>query len=205
VSQRLRVHATHPQPRLLQQAVERLNAGDLALVPTDAGYAFAWMLDARAAEERVQRLRRLDTRHPFTLLCASISEIGSLAQLNDQAFRLVKRLIPGPITFILPAANDLPRRLKQSRRRAIGCRIPDHAVTRSLLDVLGAPLLSTSLAYPDETLESHEAETVAERTERDVDLMLDAGDCPPGPTSVLDLTGDTPELTRRGFHPLALD
>jgi tRNA threonylcarbamoyl adenosine modification protein (Sua5/YciO/YrdC/YwlC family) len=205
MSQRLRVHNTHPQPRLLQQAADRLQRGELAVLPTDAGYALAWNLDARDAEERVQRLRRLDSRHPFTLLCASLSEIGSLAVLNDQAFRLIKSLIPGPFTFILPAASELPRRLKQSKRRAIGCRIPDHDVTRALLGVVGAPLLSTSLALPDEELDNHDSEAVAERMLRHVDLMLDADDCPPGPTSVVDLSGDVPQVTRQGFRPLALE
>jgi tRNA threonylcarbamoyl adenosine modification protein (Sua5/YciO/YrdC/YwlC family) len=205
MSDRLRVHHTHPQPRLLQQAADRLLRGELVLLPTDAGYCFAWTLDARDAEEHVQRLRRLDSRHPFTLLCSAISEISSLAKLNDQAFRLIKSLIPGPYTFILPAASELPRRLKQSKRRAIGCRIPDHDVTRALLGVVGTPLLSTSLVLPDEDLDSHDAEAVAERMLRHVDLMLDAEDCPPGPTSVVDLSGDVPQVTRQGFRPLALD
>jgi tRNA threonylcarbamoyl adenosine modification protein (Sua5/YciO/YrdC/YwlC family) len=205
MSQRLRVHDTHPQARLLQQAAERLARGELALLPTDAGYVLAWTLDARDAEERVQRLRRLDTRHPFTLLCNAISEIGSLAKMTDQAFRLIKALVPGPRTFILPAAAELPRRLKQSRRRTIGCRIPDNSVTRALLATLGTPLLSTSLVLPGEELDNHDAEAVAERMMRVVDLMLDAGDCPPGPTSVVDLSGDTPQVTRQGFVPLTLE
>ena len=205
MSERLRVHPTHPQPRLLQQAADRIARGALAVVPTDAGFVLAWGIDAREAEERVQRLRRLDSKHPFTLLCSSISEIGSLAKLNDQAFRLIKSLVPGPCTFILPAASELPRRLKQSKRRAIGCRIPDHDVTRALLGVVGSPLLSTSLVLPDEDLENHDAEAVAERMLRLVDLMLDAEDCPPGPTSVVDLTGDAPQVTRQGFRTLTLD
>ncbi|MBB5208340.1 L-threonylcarbamoyladenylate synthase [Chiayiivirga flava] len=205
MSVRLQLHPITPQQRLLQQAADALLAGRLALVPTDAGYAFAWNIDAIDAEQRVQKLRRLDSKHPFTLLCARIGEIGSLAKLGDQAFRLIKSLIPGPCTFILPAANELPRRLKQSKRRAIGCRIPDHGVTRALLELVGAPLLSTSLALPDEELDSHDADAVAERMLRHVDVMLDAGDCPPGPTSVIDLTGDTPQVTRQGFHPLDLD
>lgn len=205
MSVRLHVHPITPQQRLLQQAADRLGAGGLALLPTDAGYALAWAIDALDAEARVQRLRRLDSRHPFTLLCGRIGEIGSLAKLGDQAFRLIKSLVPGPYTFILPAANELPRRLKQSKRRAIGCRIPDHVVTRALLELVGAPLLSASLALPDEELDNHDADAVAARMMRTVDVMLDAGDCPPGPTSVVDLTDDVPQVTRQGFKPLSLD
>lgn len=202
---RFRLHPTHPQPRLLQQAAERLQRGQLLIVPTDAGYAFAWALDAREAEERVQRLRRLDNKHPFTLLCTAISEIGSLAKLDDRAFRLVKSQVPGPITFILPAAGELPRRLKQSKRKTIGCRIPDHPLVRGLVAAMGSPLLSASLVLPGEEFDNHDAEAVAESALRHVDLMLDAEDAPPGPTSVVDLTGDTPVVTRQGHQPLALD
>ncbi len=205
MSGRLEVHPVNPQPRALQQATRCIAEGGLIVAPTDAGYSFMWGIDALDAEHRVQRLRALDTRHPFTVLCATISQMGSLAKLDDRAFRIIKSLTPGPITFILPAGADLPRRLKQSKRRAIGCRIPDNTVTRALLDSVGSPLLTTSLVLPDEPLDNHEAEAVAEGSLRHVDLMLDAGDCQPGPTSVLDLSGDEPAITRQGFVALELD
>lgn len=205
MSERLDIHPVNPQPRYLAEAARRIAAGDLLIAPTDAGYAFVWGIDATAAEQRVQRLRLLDTRHPFTLLCASISQIGSLARLDDRAFRIVKSLTPGPITFILPVSAELPRRLKQSKRRTIGCRIPDNTVTQALLEIVGSPLLTTSLVLPDEPMDNHEAEEVAEGSLRHVDLMLDAGDCQPGPTSVMDLSGDEVTVTRQGFIPLELD
>lgn len=205
MSDRLDIHPVNPQSRYIAQAAKRLAEGELLVVPTDAGYSFVWNMDATEAEQRVTRLRALDTRHPFTLLCASISQIGSLAKLNDQAFRIIKSLTPGPITFILPVNSELPRRLKQSKRRAIGCRIPDNAVIQALLEAVGSPLLTTSLVLPDEPLDNHDAEAVAEGALRHVDLMLDAGDCQPGPTSVLDVSGNEPVITRQGFVPLELD
>lgn len=203
VSERLAVHPTHPQPRLIERAARALAAGQLLLVPTDAGYAFAWALDARDAEARVQRLRALDMRHPFTVLCASLSAVGSLAILDDRSFRLVKSLVPGPFTFVLPASAALPRRLKQAKRRAVGCRIPDNVVARALLEAHGEPLLVSSALVPDadgsgESPASHDAEAVAERLKTQVDVMLDAGDTPPGASSVIDLTGDEPRLLREG-------
>lgn len=204
MSDRIEIHPVNPQARVLGQAARRIADGGLLIVPTDAGYSFVWGIDALDAEYRVQRLRALDTRHPFTVFCSTISQIGSLAKLGDQAFRIIKSLTPGPITFILPAGAELPRRLKQSKRRAIGCRIPDNVVTRALLDTVGSPLLTTSLVLPDEELDNHEAEAVAEAALRHVDLMLDAGDCQPGPTSVLDLSGDEPTITRQGFVALEL-
>jgi len=205
---RLQVHPVNPQSRLLEKAATILRAGGLALVPTDAGYALAWGLDAKDAEDRVRRLRELDSRHPFTLLCRQLSEAGRLARIDDRAFRLMRSKTPGPCTFILPASSDLPKRIKnvgRSKRRDIGIRLPDHVVARALLDAIGEPLLSTSLVLPDELHPaSHEAEGVAERWLRWVDVMLDAEDCEPGPTSVVDCTGDEPVVVRQGFHPVAL-
>ena len=202
------VHPVTPQERLILKTAEVLKDGGLGLCPTDAGYALVWALNGKEAEERVQRLRQLDTKHPFTLLCRQLSEAGRLARLDDPAFRLMRSLTPGPCTFILPASAELPKRIKnsgRSKRRDIGIRLPDHVVTKALLEAMGEPLLSTSLVFPDEDdLVSHEAESVAERCLRWVDVMLDAEDCEPGPTSVVDCTGDEPVVLRQGFHPVTV-
>ena len=204
--ERLQVHPVNPQSRLVERAAAVLAGGGLALLPTDAGYALVWRLEARAAEERVRRMRALDTKHPFTLLCSTLSEVGRMTRLGDTAFRLLKSLTPGPCTFILPASSDLPRRLQQDKRRTIGVRIVEHPIVKLLLAAVGEPLLSTTVALPgDQDLASHDADEVAERLLERVDVMLDGGDCEPGPTSVVDATGDQPELLRQGFHPLALD
>ena len=202
------VHPVTPQERLILKTADVLKDGGLGLCPTDAGYALVWALNGKQAEERVQRLRQLDTKHPFTLLCRQLSEAGRLARLDDPAFRLMRSLTPGPCTFILPASAELPKRIKnsgRSKRRDIGIRLPGHVVTKALLEAMGEPLLSTSLVFPDEDeLVSHEAESVAERCLRWVDVMLDAEDCEPGPTSVVDCTGDQPVVLRQGFHPVTV-
>jgi len=195
---RIDIHPTHPQGRLIDLAVRQLAEGSLLLIPTDAGYAFAWSLDALRAEERVIRLRALDRRHPFTLICAGLSDVGHLAQLDNRAFRFIKPRIPGPATFLLPASAHLPRRLKQAKRRVIGCRVPDHPVVTALLDAHGEPLLVTSVELPGEELENSDPDALHSRLEHVFDLMLDAGPCPAGPTSVIDLCGETPELIRAG-------
>ena len=208
MSERLRLHPVTPQERLLQRAATVIRDGGLVLLPTDAAYAFCWGLEAADAERKVQALRQLDTRHPFTVLCRSLSEAGRLARLDDPAFRLLRSLTPGPCTFILPASADLPRRLKslgRSKRRAIGIRLPDHGVARALLEAVGEPLLSTSLLLPaEESFAAHEADEVADRALRWVDAMLDAGDCEPGPTAVVDCTGEEPVVVREGHRPLPL-
>jgi tRNA threonylcarbamoyl adenosine modification protein (Sua5/YciO/YrdC/YwlC family) len=200
------LHPVTPQERLLHKSADALKAGGLGLCPTDAGYTLVWALNGKAAEDRVLRLRQLDTKHPFTLLCRSLSEAGRLARLDDPAFRLMRSLTPGPCTFILPASAELPKRIKnsgRSKRRDIGIRLPDHVVARALLEAMGEPLLSTSLVFPDEdSLVGHEADSVAERILPWVDVMLDAGDCPPGPTSIIDCTGELPVVLRQGFRPV---
>jgi tRNA threonylcarbamoyl adenosine modification protein (Sua5/YciO/YrdC/YwlC family) len=200
------VHPVSPQERLIQKTAETLKSGGLGLCPTDAGYALVWALNGKEAEDRVLHLRQLDTKHPFTLLCRQLSEAGRLARLDDPAFRLMRSLTPGPCTFILPASAELPKRIKnrgRSKRRDIGIRLPDHVVVKALLEAMGEPLLSTSLVFPDEDeLVSHEADSVADRCLRLVDVMLDAEDCEPGPTSVVDCTGDEPTVLRQGFHPV---
>ena len=206
--ERFDIHPITPQDRLIQKTAEILKSGGLALCPTDAGYSLVWSLNGNDAEDRVIRLRQLDSKHPFTLLCRQLSEAGRLARLDDPAFRLLRSLTPGPCTFILPASAELPKRLKhsgRSKRRDIGIRLPHHVVTRALLEAMGEPLLSTSLVLPDEAdLISHEAESVAERCLRWVDVMLDAGDCEPGPTSIVDCTNDEFVILRQGFHPVSL-
>jgi tRNA threonylcarbamoyl adenosine modification protein (Sua5/YciO/YrdC/YwlC family) len=205
---RFEVHPVNPQERNLNKAAELLAAGGLGLCPTDAGYTLVWSIESRDAEDRVRRLRQLDSKHPFTVLCKQLSEAGRLARLDDPAFRLMRSLTPGPCTFILPASAELPRRIRnagRSKRRDIGIRLPDHVVARALLEAVGEPLLSASLVLPgEEDLVSHEAESVAEGWLRWVDFMLDAGDCPPGPTSMVDCTGDQPVVMRQGFQPVEL-
>jgi len=205
MSARLEVHPVDPQPRLIARAAAALQAGGLALCPTDAGYALVWMLEARDAEERVRRMRALDTKHPFTVLCASLSDVGRMARLGDPAFRLMKSLTPGPCTFILTASSDLPRRLKLDKRRSIGVRRVEHPVVQALLQAVEQPLLSTTVALPEaEDLASHVADDVADLLLERVDVMLDGGDCEPGPTSVVDATGSAPELLRQGYRPMPL-
>ena len=205
MSDRLRVHPDHPAPRSIGMAADRLRDGQLGILPSDAGYLIAWTLEARQAEERATRLRMLDTRHPFTLLCRSISEIGKLARLEDAAFRAVKAYTPGPQTFILAVGTGLPKRFKQAKRKTIGCRIVDHQVVRDLLDQLQAPLLATSLRLPDEQISTFDAEEVAERALKHVDFMLDAGDCAPGPTTIIDASSGVVEVTRQGWTAISLD
>lgn len=195
---RLDLHPDNPQRRLITQAAAVLDRGGLIAYPTDSGYALGWRLSATQAQERVVRLRRLDSRHNFTLVCRHLSEIGAYARMHDAAFRLIRSLTPGPYTFLLPAAAQLPRHLKQAKKRSVGVRIPDHRVALALVEELGEPMSSSSLILPDEDMAGWEVDDLYQRVARDVDLFLDSGYCGNTPTTVIDLTDDTPVLVRQG-------
>ncbi len=198
MNQRMEVHPDNPQRRLIAQAVAVLDRGGLIAYPTDSGYALGWRLASTAAQEHVVRLRRLDNRHNFTLVCRHLSEIGAYARMHDAAFRLIRSLTPGPYTFLLPAAAHLPRHLKQAKKRSVGVRIPDHRVALALVEELGEPLSSSSLILPDEDMAGWEVDDLYQRVVRDVDLFLDSGHCGDTPTTVIDLTDDAPVLVRQG-------
>jgi tRNA threonylcarbamoyl adenosine modification protein (Sua5/YciO/YrdC/YwlC family) len=198
MSQYFEVHPQNPQIRLLKQAAQILHAGGIAAVPTDSSYALVCHLDDKAAAENLRRLREVDDKHHLTLLCRDLSELASYARVDNRQYRLLKLGTPGPFTFILEATKEVPRRLSHPSRRTIGLRVPDHRVTQELLAVFGAPLLATTLIPPGDTEPLNEPEQIRERFQKRLQAVVDAGACPMQPTTVIDLTGETPELIRRG-------
>lgn len=202
MSSRLPIHPDNPQPRLIAQAVAVLDAGGLIAYPTDSGYALGWRLERPQVTERVLRLRGLDSRHNFTLVCRHLSEVGTYARMSDVAFRWIRSLTPGPYTFILPASASLPRHLKQAKKRSVGIRIPDHRIALALVEGVGEPLSSSSLILPDEDMAGWEVDDLYRRVAHDVDLFVDGGFCGTEPTTVIDLLGTAPELVRQGRGPV---
>lgn len=198
MAQYFEVHPQNPQTRLLKQAAQILHAGGIAAVPTDSSYALVCHLDDKAAAESLRRLREVDDKHHLTLLCRDLSELASYARVDNRQYRLLKLGTPGPFTFILEATKEVPRRLSHPSRRTIGLRVPDHRVTQELLAVFGAPLLATTLIPPGETEPLNDADQIRQRFEKRLQAVVDAGACPGQPTTVIDLTGEAPELVRRG-------
>jgi tRNA threonylcarbamoyl adenosine modification protein (Sua5/YciO/YrdC/YwlC family) len=198
VSQYLQVHPVNPQPRLLKQAAQILENGGVAAIPTDSSYALACHLDDKAAAEQLRRLRNVDARHHLTLLCRDLSELASYARVDNRQYRLLKLATPGPFTFILEATKEVPRRVSHPSRRTIGLRVPDHPVTGALLDLLGQPLLATTLIAPGESEPMNDAARIRERFEKSVQAIVDAGACPMQPTTVIDLTAESPLVVRLG-------
>jgi tRNA threonylcarbamoyl adenosine modification protein (Sua5/YciO/YrdC/YwlC family) len=198
MSQFFTLHPTHPQQRLINQAVEIVRKGGLIAYPTDSSYALGCHIGDKAAMERLRMLRRVDERHHFTLVCRDLSEIGQFAKVDNAQYRLLKAHTPGSYTFILRATRELPRRLAHHKRSTIGVRVPDHPVAQALLAALNEPLLSSTFIEPGETVPLNDPEIIRERFEHQLDLIIDAGPCANDPTTVVDLSGEAPQLIRRG-------
>ena len=198
MSQYFHIHPENPQLRLLRQAGSIIREGGVIAYPTDSGYALGCQLENKSAVERVRRIRQLDEKHNFTLVCRDLSEIAVYAKVGNAHYRLLKRLTPGPYTFILPATREVPRRLLHAKRRTIGIRVPQNPITLGLLEELQEPMISTSLILPGEDLPLSDQELIYERLQHVLDLVVDGGFCGFEPTTVVGLTGEEPELIREG-------
>ncbi|WP_457255251.1 L-threonylcarbamoyladenylate synthase [Pedococcus sp. P5_B7] len=194
----LDVHPVDPQPRAIGQAVQLIRDGGLVAYPTDSGYALGCALGNQEGKERIVRIRHLDDRHHFTLVCADFAQLGQLVHIDNRVFRAIKAATPGPYTFILPATKEVPRRLLHPKKKTVGVRIPDNRVVQALLAELGEPMLSSTLILPEETAPMTEGWLVKEELDHQVDAVIDAGECGTDPTTVVDYSDGTPEVTRVG-------
>jgi len=203
MAQYFSVHPQNPQPRLIRQAADIVRHGGVIVYPTDSCYALGCRLGYKDAERELRRIRDLDEQHHLTLMVRDLSEIAVYARVDNQQFRLLKAHTPGAYTFMLQATREVPRRLQHPKRATIGIRVPDHPVALALLEALGEPLLSTTLILPGEALPLNDAEEIRERLGNRVALILDAGSCGVEPTTVIDLTGESPVVLRKGRGSLA--
>jgi tRNA threonylcarbamoyl adenosine modification protein (Sua5/YciO/YrdC/YwlC family) len=198
VSQFFTLHPTHPEPRLIKRAAEIVRSGGVIAYPTDSCYALGCHIGDKTAMERIRKIRDVDERHHFTLVCRDLSEIGTFAKVNNAQYRLLKAHTPGSYTFILQATRELPRRIAHPKRATIGVRVPEHVAALALLAELDEPLLSSTLMLPNEAEPLNDAEEIRAKLNHQVDLILDGGACGVVPTTVIDLSGDEPILVRQG-------
>ena len=192
------IHPDNPQPRLLEQVAESLREGALIAYPTDSGYALGCMLGNRDGRDRILRIRGLDEKHHFTLMCRDFAQLGQFVHVENAAFRAIKAATPGPYTFILPATGEVPRRLMHPKKRTVGVRIPDHVLVHSLLGVLGEPMLTSTLILPGEDEPRTLGWEIKEELDHQVDIVIEAGETPAQPTTVVDWSEGYPEVVRRG-------
>jgi tRNA threonylcarbamoyl adenosine modification protein (Sua5/YciO/YrdC/YwlC family) len=194
----LSIHPDNPQQRLIDQAVTLIQQGGLVVYPTDSAYALGCHLGDKNALDRLRAIRELDKHKNFTLLCRDLSEIATYARVSNSVFRLLKAHTPGPYTFILDATAEVPKRLMHPKKRTIGLRVPAHPIAQALLARLGEPLLSTSLILPGDELPLTDPYDIRDTLKHQVDLVIDGGFCGFEPSSVIDMTGDVPVVTRQG-------
>lgn len=198
VSQFFQIHAENPQARLIKQAVEIIRKGGVVVYPTDSAYALGCQIGDKTAVERVRRLRQLDKSHNFTLMCCDMSQLGVFAKIDTATFRILKAHVPGPYTFILNGTREVPRLLLHEKRRTIGMRVPQNPILLALLAELGEPLMSVSLILPGDDEPLTDPYEIRQRLEKHVDLIIDGGFGSLMASTVIDLTGDEPELIRLG-------
>ena len=192
------VHPVDPQPRAIAQAVQILRDGGLIAYPTDSCFALGCSLDNPEGKDRILRIRGLDERHHFTLVCADFTQLGQFAQLDNAVFRAVKAHTPGAYTFILPATRQVPRRLLHPKKRTVGVRIPNHPVVRELLRALGEPILSSTLLLPGDEEPMTDGWQIKDRLDHVIDAVIDSGEAGLEPTTVVDFSDGYPEITRVG-------
>ena len=203
MSQFFSLHPEQPQPRLIRQAAEIMRGGGLVAFPTDSAYALGGQMGDTALLQRIRRIRDVDERHHFTLMCRDLSEIATYARVDNSQYRLLKATTPGTYTFILEATRELPRRVLHPKRKTIGLRVPDHPVVAALLAELGEPILTSTLLLPGEDLPLTDPDEIVDRLGKQLDLVIEAGYCGPEATTVIDLTSGAPVLVRAGKGDLA--
>lgn len=198
MAQYFEVHPEHPQPRLLKQAVDILHRGGLVALPTDSSYALVCHLDDKAAVDQLRRVRGIDERQHLSLLCRDLSELANYARVDNSQYRLLKLGTPGPYTFILEATKEVPRRVSHPSRRTIGLRVPDHKVTQALLELMGQPLIASTLILPGQTEALNDAGEIRDALQKLIQGVVDAGACHQEPTTVIDLSQGGAEVIRQG-------
>lgn len=192
------VHPQDPQPRAIAQVVNILKSGGLIAYPTDSCYALGAQIGNREALDRIRSIRQLDSKHHFTLVCKDFAQLGQFVMIDNDVFRSIKAVTPGSYTFILPATKEVPRRLLHPKKKTVGVRIPDHNFVQALLAELGEPLLSSTLLLPDEEEPLTQGWEIKERLDNLVEAVIDSGDTGAEPTTVVDFSGGTAEVVRRG-------
>ena len=198
MSEFLQVHPLNPEPRVIKQVVDVLLQGGVIVYPTDSTYALGCHIGDKPALERIRRIRQLDSKHNFTLVCSDLSSLAVYAKVHNSAYRILKAYTPGPYTFILKATPEVPRRLMHPKKKTIGLRVPQNPIAQSILAALGEPLMSTSLILPEAETALFDPYQMRLKIGKLVDLIVDGGACGLEPTTMVDLVEGVPQVVRVG-------
>lgn len=195
----LRIHPDNPQPRLINQAVERIRAGDVVVYPTDAAYAIGCQIGNKSAMERIAQIRQLSEKHQYAILCQDLSDIATYAKVDNSMYRLLKANTPAITTFILPATSEVPRRLAHPKKKTIGIRIPSNPICQALLKELGEPLITSTLILPQQEDPMDDPFEIEMQLSKRIDVFIDGGLGMLATTSIIDLSQEHPLVVRRGL------
>ncbi|MFV5594272.1 L-threonylcarbamoyladenylate synthase [Acinetobacter junii] len=194
----LHIHPENPQARLITQAVDRIRAGDVVVYPTDAAYAIGCQIGNKNAMERIAQIRGLGPKHQYAIMCCDLSDIATYAKVDNAMYRLLKNNTPAVTTFILPATSEVPKRLMHPKKKTIGLRIPSNPIAQALLKELGEPLLTSTLILTDQTEPLDDPYDIENQLGKRIDVFIDGGFGTLSTTSIVDLSGENPEVVRRG-------
>jgi tRNA threonylcarbamoyl adenosine modification protein (Sua5/YciO/YrdC/YwlC family) len=198
MSQLFSIHPENPQIRLINQVVDIIQRGGVVVYPTDSGYALGCQLGEKNAVDQIRRIKKVDDKHHLTLVCRDLSELSRYAKVDNVAYRLIKSHTPGPYTFILKATSEVPRRLLHAKRKTIGLRVPDNRIAQDMLGSLNEPIMSSTLILPGEDMPMTDPYEIQDLLGNQVDAVIDGGFCGMEETTIVDFTGDAPEIVREG-------
>lgn len=198
MAQFFEIHPKNPQRRLILSAVDIIREGGIVACPTDSSYALACHIGDKSAMDKMRRLRQLDDKHNFTLICKDLAQVSNFTKIGNEAYRLIKALTPGPFTFILEATREVPRRLQHPKKKTIGIRIPEHPIAMLLVEELDEPILTTSLILPGTTEALTDAHDIRDVLDRELDAIIDAGNIPAEQTTVIEITASGAAIIRQG-------
>lgn len=192
------IHPENPQPRLIEQVADLLRKDQLIIYPTDTSYAFGCRLGAKDALDKLKQIRELDDKHQFTLLCRDLSEIANYAVVDNIQFKQLKALTPAPITFILNATKDVPKKLAHAKKKTIGIRVPSNPIAQALLEAMDEPILTSSLILPNRDDILDDPFEIEDLLGNQIDGLINAGIKTTKLTTIVDMTGSQPDIIRQG-------
>lgn len=198
MSQYFEIHPENPQLRLIHRAVDIIRKGGVIVYPTDSSYALACHLGDKQALDKIRRIRQVDDKHNFTLVCKDLTQVATFTKIGNDGYRLIKSLTPGPFTFILDATREVPRRLLHPKKKTIGTRIPSHPVAQLLLEELGEALFSSTLILPGEKKAMKDPFDIRAKLEHELDLVIDAGIIESEETTMIEISSLGIEIIRQG-------
>jgi len=198
MSQFFEIHSENPQQRLIHQAVEILRKGGVIVYPTDSAYALGCHIGDKKALDKIKRIRQLDDKHHFSLICKDLAQVATFTKVSNDAHRLIKNLSPGAFTFIIDATKEVPKRMMHAKSKTIGIRIPDNNIALAIVEELGEPILSTTMIMPDDEHALSDPYEIRELLERELDLIIDAGIINCEASTIISCADGQLELIRQG-------